>query len=191
MAGRILLTSVLSAVLLFVWGFLFWGVLNVGGQLMQPLPEELDLLASLRKSGATSGMYVYPMPSALNDPAGNQDFEAKHRAGPLLQLAYQAEGGPPMPPRQWALGLGHSFAVALLISSLLAWVAPSLPSYLSRVAFVLLLSSLTALWSSGGDLIWWFHSLPYCLGNTVYLLGGGLVMGLVTAALIRRDPVAR
>ena len=50
MAGRVLLAALLSAVLMFVWGFVFWGVLNIGGNLMQPLPEELDVLAVLRKS---------------------------------------------------------------------------------------------------------------------------------------------
>ncbi len=188
MAGRVLLAALLSAVLMFVWGFLFWGVLNFGGKLMQPLPAELDVLAALRKSGATSGMYVYPMPVDMKDEAGMKAFEAKHLEGPILQIAYQAEGGPPMPPSIFAQGLGHYFAVALLTGCLLALAARGLPSYGSRVTFVLLLSLIAAVWGNVGDAVWWFHSREYCLGNMAYSMGAGLAMALVMAAIVRRDP---
>lgn len=188
MGGRVLLAAFLSAVLMFMWGFVFWGMLNVGGKIMQPLPAELDVLASLRQAGTASGMYVYPMPAAMDDQAGSEAFEAKHTEGPILQMAYQAEGGPPMPPARFAQGLAHYFAVALLTSWLLAMAAQSLPSYGSRVMFVLLLSLVAAVWSTVGDAIWWFHSPAYCLGNMAYLMGAGLVMALVTAAIVRRVP---
>ena len=187
MASRVLLAAVLSAVLMFVWGFVFWGVLNIGAKLMQPLPEELDVLAVLRKSNAASGMYVYPMPADAADPAGNESFEAKHREGPILQMAYQAEGGPPMPPMKFAQGLGHYFAVALLTGCLLALAARGLPSFGSRMIFVLLLSLIAAVWGNVGDAVWWFHSRAYCLGNMAYVMGAGLAMALVLAAIVKRD----
>jgi len=188
MAGRVLLASLLSAVLMFVWGFLFWGVLNFGGRFMQPLPAELDVLASLRQSGAPSGMYVYPMPADMSKEGAAEEFDAKHLEGPILQMAYQAEGTKPMLPSKFAQGLGHYFAVALLTSCLLALAARGLPSFAGRAMFVLLLSLLAAVWSNVGDAIWWFHSREYCLGNMAYTMGAGLAMALVMAAIVRRDP---
>ena len=65
MAGRVLLAAVLSAVLMFLWGFLFWGLLDMSFRLMAPLPAELDVLASLRQANTPSGMYVYPLPTDM------------------------------------------------------------------------------------------------------------------------------
>lgn len=187
MAGRVLLAAVLSAVLMFVWGFVFWGVLNLGEQVMKPLPAELDVLASLRQSSAESGMYVYPMPSEEKDDDAKLIFETKHLEGPILQMAYVAEGGPVMPPERFAQGLGHYFAVALLTGCLLALAARGLPSFGSRVMFVLLLSLIAAVWGNVGDAVWWFHSREYCLANMAYTMGAGLAMALVMASIVRRD----
>ena len=187
MVGRILLAAVLAAILMFLWGFLFWGVFNFGGLIMQPLPAELDVLASLRQSGAPSGMYIYPMPADMQEEGAAEEFDAKHREGPILQMAYQAEGTEPMPPAKLVQGLGHYFAVALLTGCLLGLAARALPGFGSRVIFVLLLSLLAAVWGNGGDAVWWFHSRAYCVGNVVYSMGAGLAMALVMAALVRRD----
>lgn len=187
MAGRVLLAAVLSAVLMFVWGFLFWGIFDFGSKLMEPLPAELDVLASLRQAGTETGMYVYPMPVDPSDEAASAEFEAKHLEGPILQLAYHAEGGPVMPPSMFAQGLGHYFAVALLTGCLLALAARGLPTFGSRVLFVLLLSLVAAVWGNVGDAVWWFHSREYCLGNMAYTMGAGLAMALVMAAIVRRD----
>jgi hypothetical protein len=186
MAGRVLLASVLAAVLMFVWGFVFWGLLGVGAQMMQPLPAELDLLAALRNVQASSGMYAYPMPPDSKDEAAMAEFERKHQEGPLLQLAYRQDGGPPMPPSIFVQGLGHYFAVALLTSCLLALAARGLPRFGGRLVFVLLVSLVAAIWGNVGDVVWFFHSPRYCIGNMAYTLGAGLVMGLVLAALVKR-----
>jgi len=186
MAGRVLLASILAAVLMFAWGFVFWALLGVGPQMMQPLPAELDVLAALRNSQAPSGMYVYPMPVDAQDEAGVAEFERKHQEGPLLQLAYRQEGGPSMPPSIFAQGFGHYFAVALLTGCLLALASRGLPRFSGRLVFVLLVSLVTAIWGNVGDVVWWFHSPRYCVGNMAYTLGAGLAMGLVLAAIVRR-----
>jgi hypothetical protein len=191
MAGRVLLASILAAVLMFGWGYVFWGLLGVGPQLMQPLPAELDVLAALRNVQAPSGMYVYPMPPNAQDKAAAAEFEQKHLEGPLLQLAYRREGGPPMPPSIFAQGFGHYFSVALLTGCLLALAARGLPRFGGRLVFVLLVSLVTAIWGNVGDVVWWFHSPRYCVGNMAYTLGAGLAMGLVLAAIVRRPADAQ
>jgi hypothetical protein len=187
MALRILLAAALSAVLMFLWGFLFWGVMNVGALLMQPLPAqaELDLLAVLRNVQAPSGMYLYPMPPAEGDEEAQQNFATQHQEGPRLQLALVAEGGAPMPPAQLALGWGHNFLVALLAACLLALAGKGLPCFGTRFLAVLLLVFAASLWGNGGDWVWWFHSGTYCLGNAAYQLGAGLLMAVVLAGLVK------
>lgn len=187
MALRILLAAALSAVLMFFWGFLFWGVMNVGASLMQPLPEaaELDLLAVLRNVQAPSGMYFYPMPPGAGDEEAQILFVSEHQEGPRLQLALVAEGGEPMPASQLVLGWGHNFLVALLAACLLALAGRGLPCFGTRLLAVLLLVCAASLWGNGGDWIWWFHSGTYCLGNAAYQIGAGLLMAVVLAGLVK------
>ncbi len=186
MVGRVLLASIVAAVLMFAWGFVYWGLCCMGTKLAAPLPAELDVLAALRNSQAPSGMYVYPLPADPSDEEAQTEWENKFQEGPLLQLAYRKEGGPPMTPSMFAQGLGLNFAVALLTGCLLALAARGLPHFGGRLVFVLLVSLVAAIWTNVGDVVWWFHSPRYCLGSMAYTMGAGLLMGLVVAAIVRR-----
>ncbi len=77
MVGRVLLASIVAAVLMFVWGFVFWGLSGMSTELSAPLPAELDVLAALRNSQAPSGMYVYPMPADPSDEQAQTEWEKK------------------------------------------------------------------------------------------------------------------
>ena len=76
---RLLVAALLSALAMFVWGFVFWGpVLNMTVRLMAPLPAnvELDALAPLRAEKLADGMYVYP------GPLRDQGDEAERQSQP-------------------------------------------------------------------------------------------------------------
>jgi hypothetical protein len=185
MAVRVLVAALVSAVLMFVWGFVFWAVLGMGARLMDPLPAAVDVIAPLRHAQTPSGMYIFPMPADMNIEGAQEEFERLHEEGPLLQLAFVAEGRPAMPPSMYAMGLGHYFAVALLTGCLVAFTVKGMPSFGTRLAFVLLVSLIAVVWSNGGDWVWWFHSPKYCLGNAAYSLVAGLLMSLTMAAVIK------
>ena len=184
MTVRILLASFLSAIALFVWGFVYWGIFNAVGLIMAPLPAELDILAVMRSSQAESGMYIYPFAEGP-DKESQEKFMGQFEEGPILQMAYRKEGGPMMPATQYAKGLGHNFLVALLAASLVAIAGSRLSSFASRAGFVVLLSLFAAVWAHGGDVVWWFHSPLYFAGHTAYMVVGGLLMGLVIGAIVK------
>ncbi len=185
MVGRVLIAGVISALLMMVWGFLFWGVFNIGGKLVKPLPEGFEPDKALREALPESGMYVYPSPVPMGDTEAHAKFEAQHLAGPRFRLSYQAEGGPVMPPATMLKGLVLNLAVALLAGCLTTIAGRSLPRFSSRLGFVLLLSLLASVWGNVADAIWWFHSPEYCLGNIAYGLGAGLIMAAVIALIVR------
>ena len=189
MAVRVILAAVLSAVLMFFWGFVFWGpVLNMTARLMSPLPEdvELDVIAPLRAAQTPDGMYVYPGAlKDMNDAAAKDAWEKKLAEGPVLHMAYHQAGVSPMDPVMFAKGLTHSFVIALLSGGLLAMVAHALPSYASRVGVLLLASLIAALWTNVGNVIWWFHTPQYAAGQIAYTVVAGLLMALATAAIIK------
>lgn len=189
MAIRVIGAAIASAVLMFAWGFVFWGpVFNATARIHEALPAdaELDLLAPMRAAEMPSGMYVYPGPLAdMGDPEAVDAWNKKLADGPLFQLAYQRGGASPMEPATMAKGLAHNFLIALLAGMLLATATPALSGYSSRVGFVVVLTLVGIVWTNVGDVIWWFHSIRYCLGHMLYEGVAGLLMALVTAAIVR------
>ncbi|RIK77444.1 MAG: hypothetical protein DCC67_12615 [Planctomycetota bacterium] len=195
MALRLLLAAVVSAVLMFLWGFVYWGpVLNMTARLMEPLPadREMDILAPMRAGEMPTGMYVYPGPLVdPRDEAAAAEWERKVEEGPIFHLAYRRSGASPMDPVMFATGLLHNFVVALLAAGLLAMVVHTLPSYASRVGLLMLASLIAAVWTSVGAAIWWAHTARYAAGQMAYELGAGLAMALATAAIVKPPAAAR
>jgi hypothetical protein len=189
MAVRVVVAAVISAVLMFAWGFVFWGpVLSMTAKLVSPLPAgaELDVVAPLRAARVLDGMYAYPGPLAdMSDEAAAEAWEKKLHEGPLFQMAYRSEGVSPMDPTMFAKSLAHSFVIALLSGLLLTMVLHALPSYASRVGFLAMVSVIAAFWTNGSNVIWWFHSSEYAAGSMAYEFVAGLLMALATAAIVR------
>jgi hypothetical protein len=190
MLVRIFFGALLAGVLGFFWGFTFWAVLGAGDLLMDPLPNEDGVIQALHNAGLPSGMYVYPAPAHMNDAEAVAAFEEKHMKGPLLQLAYRANGGPAMPPEQYVKGVAHYFAIAFIAGVLLAMARNALPTYGSRVLFVVLLGLVSTVWSHWADAVWFFDSWDYTAGRGVESLVTALLFGLVLAAIIKPAPEA-
>jgi hypothetical protein len=189
MPKRIIFAALVSAVLMFLWGFVYWGpVINATTRLNDTLPaeEELNILAPMRAAQLPTGMYVYPGPLVdMNDAEAKTEWEKKLADGPVFQLAYQQQGTSPMDPAMFAKGLAHNFVVALIAATLLALAAPALGGYSSRVGFLILLTVLGVVWTNPGNVIWWFHTTNHALGHMLYEFVAGLLMALATAAIVR------
>jgi len=186
MAVRVVIAAVLSAIVMFMWGFLYWGVLNVTAKIMEPLPREADVLAPLRAAQTPGGMYVYPGPAESgSDDAAQEEWARKVKEGPIVHMSFREQGVDPMAPAMFAKGLAHSFFIALLMGALLAIASPALHGYTRRVGFLVLVSVIAASGTNIAAVIWWFHSLTYCAGQMVYEIVGGLLIALVIAAIVR------
>jgi hypothetical protein len=189
MAVRVLAAAALSAVLMFFWGFVYWGpVLNMTAKLVAPLPAtaESDIVPVLRREQVTDGMYVYPGPlSTAGDKAAEEEWTKKINEGPVFHLAFRQRGMSPMDPKTFLAGFIHSFVIALLAGLLLAMVVHTLPSFASRVGLLMLVSLIAAIWTNVANVIWWLDTRDYCLGQMAYELGAGLLMALATAAIVR------
>jgi len=189
MAKRVISAAALSAIAMFMWGFVYWGpVLNMMLKLTSPLPAatELDILAPMRAGKMPDGMYVHPGALATpDDEKATAEWERKIGEGPIFHLAYTSGGTSPMDPMMFAKGLAHSFVIALLGGVALAMVAPALRGYGSRAAFLSLVSLIAAIWTNLDNLIWRFYPLNYTLGMVTYALVAGLLMAFITAAIVK------
>jgi hypothetical protein len=168
------LPIVLSAVIVFVASSIMHMVLPYHKSDYQRLPDEDNLLSTLRAANLKTGLYVFPFctPKEMKSPAA----QAKFKQGPVGMMTIRPSGPPAMPKflLQW-------FVFCLLISFFVAYltghtVAPGV-NYLA----VFRVAGTAAFLAYGlGNLsngIW--KGQPW--GMTIKEAVDGLVYGLLTA----------
>jgi hypothetical protein len=188
MFARVVLGSVASAVVLMVWGFLFWVVIAPEGA-MAPARDETALREALSGNLPETGTYRYPLPAAGsgtgNNSAAFQAFREKFRAGPIALIHYTREGAEPLSAGTLLAGFGQLLAASLMAAVLLLVSLPALESYLARVLFVLALGVFAALTTRIADPIWYHLPWRFHLHGALLLLSNWLLAGIVLGATIK------
>lgn len=187
---RILLASLLSALALFVWGFLFWAALPLPFLFLKAPNNESEILDVLKKAQLASGDYVIPWPNEAQrggktDKEMEQELMARHKQGPLVHIMYRADGVDVENPTVFAIGFVHFFVVSLLLAVLLKMALPGLPSYGARVLFVFIAGLFAAVTIDAAQPIWFHHPPLYPLFSGLFHVGIGLLAGLVLGALVK------
>jgi len=178
---RILIGSLLAAVVLFVWGFLFWGLSGVANAVMDPVPDEAALSQKLSEALPKSGVYVLPYPPSQP----SDEFLKRHEAGPLAQIFYRREGLNPMSGGVFGAGFVHMLVSVLVMAFALNLALPATSSYGARVKLVIVAGLAGAIYSNLGKPIWWHHVWDYHLLEFVYDFTSWVLAGLVLARFVR------
>jgi len=161
MTIRVILASVISAVVLFFWGFAFWSFLAMMVSPWKPIAAggDPDVIATLKQAFPESGVYMYPWvdTSAGDQPESAEEFTQQHAAGPIVQVFYHASGiSTSEMGKTMGFGFAHMLACAVLCCVLLALAEP-LCCYSARVCFVFGLGVFSTLWIEGANVIWWHY----------------------------------
>ena len=192
---RLILGALLSAVVLFVWGFVFWAASGIMYQFIHRLPNEDEVSQALQKTDPDSGTYLIPFPDPAAMSGADRDKEAALKTqdlkGPLVEIIYRKEGLDPTRPQEYAVGFCHFLAASLLAGVLLILSQPGLPRYWMRVAFVTLAGVFATVAVSFAGPIWFHHPWEAVLYTSAYQVIGWMLAGLVLGLVIRpTDPTA-
>ena len=76
---RLLLGAVIGSVAMFLWGFLFWGVLPFGNQAIAGADDSAAAQQALAAVFAETGTYLVPFSEDPSDPG----YQTLHKAGPI------------------------------------------------------------------------------------------------------------
>jgi len=184
---RFILGALLSAVVLFVWGFIFWTQLPMMDLMFPALPNESSLDQALKDIPA-SGEYLFPEWHAAKgktDTPEGKIWDAKVRQGPVGRIIISKEGASPMDPKILVLGFVHFLIASVMAATLLTLALPGLPTYGTRLLFVTALGVFASVTLNLMDSVW-FHRpwlVPLVLtGNHIV---GWFLAGLVLAGVIR------
>ena len=183
---RVLIATVVAGVILFVWGFLAWGVTGMHETTGGKASDEVALAAALKAHLPVSGAYALPYPP--DDKEAWPEYEERHQAGPIAFISIRREGGPVMQPMMFVNGFAVYLANGLVMSLLLFMVRGSLTSYVARVVFVTALGLVTGLKS---DLVmwnWFYFPIDWTMMNVLdHVIGYG-ACGVAIGAIIKKRP---
>jgi len=177
--NSILLRGLLGGVAMFLAGIITHVLLPLGEVGIQRLPAEDPVTAALRAVVPNRGLYYFPAPPPNATSDQQQQWQQRHRAGPVGLLVYQPQGGEPMPPRQLLGEFASNVAVALLAAWLLAQAAPA--SYAARVLFVAALGLLATLAINVSFWNWYAFPTDFTLAAIASEVIGFAAAGLVLA----------
>jgi hypothetical protein len=194
MLFRLILGAFLSAMVLMVWGAVFWVATPVPYEVMKKHPQQDALARMLKEQNLESGTYFIPFPDKEvvrgGDMKAMQELDDKMQEGPLIQLTYRKEGVNPSSPVWYALGFGHFFVSALLVGGLLVTALPGLRSYVARWLFVSLVGIFAAVAIHLSFPIWFHHPWGFALMEAGFAAVGWLLAGAVMAAVVRKRSTA-
>ena len=176
---RLVIGSVLAAILIFVWGFVFWTVLPHPSWGFKPIPaehlEEFNYDLALLEPGT----YVSPYHGQLPGETA-EEMATRHEISPIVLLNVDPDGAPMMSPVTLVQGFLHGLLAASMMGVLLMLAAPALPGYSERVKFVIVAGLFCALWAQPNHTIWFNRSCGvttwYCIYDVVTWALAGLVL---------------
>lgn len=178
---RALIASCVAAVVLFVWGFVFWMFTPAPRAMMKPVADENRLVYELQQSLPESGCYSVPNCANATDDQGKKAAEERMKNGPMVLVFYRKE---PPGPIMMLYGYAHMAASALLAALLLNLALPGLQSFAARWLFVTLLGTFASVWITLSQSIWMMHPWEYSLLYAGFQVVGWVLAGLVLAAII-------
>lgn len=178
---KLILGSVLAAVAMFFWGFLYWAAFPFTYRIMAPAPNEQALAKSIGDALPASGVYMLPHPKG-----GSEDVVAKRfQAGPLVQINIQKQGTAPVQGSVFFWGFVHMLVSCFLMALVLRLAAPALPSFATRLQAAALAGVAAACYSNLGKPIWWHQTWDYHLLNFGFDLGSWLLAAVVLAWFVK------
>ena len=183
---KFLFAPALSALAMFVWGFIYWGAPHhLPYKALSTVADEGATALAVGKLFSASGTYLLPSPLLGDDKMNELALR-----GPLVEVHVVKEsfGGAEM-GKTMALGFAHVFVISVMLSTMLCLLAKAFERWTCRVKFCAFLGLLVAICDLG-NAIWWHHSLGWTLAQAFYDFVMYVIAGLVLAKFVTPKPAA-
>ncbi len=173
--GQLWVPILVSAVLVFLLSSVIHMALKYHNSEYRGLSNEDEVMAALRKGGATPGLYILPYCSDMKE-MGKPEMQRKLTEGPIAYVTVSPSGMPNMGPQlaQWFL---FTVVVSLFAAYLASRTVPAGASYLT-VFRVVGCTAFMAYGFAGIPTSIWFKRPWSATGKDLF---DALLYGLVTA----------
>lgn len=180
--ARVLLGIALSTVVVYLWGFVYWGASSLPYSTWNETADDAAAGRVLVEHFSQSGVYYIPSPN--NDPELRAELYA---SGPTGFVIVDVDGRPEFDTAIMAQGFFLNGVVMAVLAILLRLCLGSAPRYLDRVKVVALVGLIAVLMVNVGDIVWWAMPAGWEFAQIFYnftamLLGGSIVAHFVRPA---------
>lgn len=170
--GRLAIGALAAGAVMWLLGFVLYGVLFDVGWSTAPEATQLALQQALKALPASGSYYI---------PTGQTPaMMAAFQAGPVAQIHYNAHGFPAFDGVTFAAGFVQFAAVAAMIGWLLGGLGERAASFAARARVVCGMAAIAVVYIHFADPIWyhadWRNPLYKSLCDFIILSAGGLVM---------------
>ena len=181
---RVLIAGVLGGIAMFVWTSIAHVATPLGRIGFSQIPNEAPVLAAMHGAMADKpGLYFFPWIDPT-DPNVEKNYQEKVRDNPSGLVLYHPPGATEgMTPVQLIEEFSKELVQTLIAAFLLSLTV--LGAYLARVGFVTLIGVSAGIATNFSYFIWYRFPLDYTLAYASIEIIGGLVAGLVIAAIVR------
>ena len=155
-----------TAVVLFVFGFLYWGANPLPNQALNTPPDTNAAAAAVVEQFPESGMYSFMGPGLSATVL--VDHEASAEVDPVAML--------------------YGFIHYLVIAGLLAVVLQNGASVSAHVRRAFIMGLAAVVLVEGSDIIWWGHPWGWKLWGAAYHVLVFVIGALVLSKFLPRDP---
>lgn len=182
---KIVLPSLLAAIVVFIWMFISWAVLPWHNTDMKNIRDDA-LVQQMKSSLNEPGIYLYPGEPADESDAGMGEWFSKFRTGPVISfMVYYPNGIEPMNPLQFIKGFVINFIAAFIAGILLMMTLAQNPSFWRKVIFIMLLGLFAGFIGPFIEWNWWNFPTTYTIVGVVDYCVTWFFAGLILAWRIK------
>lgn len=188
--GRVILATVVGAVVVFAWGFVAWAGFNLYSFAFKNLPSEAVVVPALKSAIPETGAYWFPgMPeeTAATTPeqvqTNMESWKERHKTGPLGLLLYRQTGYDAMSPSVFIRGFVIMLASALMMSLIVGGVQSN--AYGKRFGAALLAALFAVLATHASNWNWFGLPDKYLMAMTLDTLVAWTLASLLIAAIVK------
>jgi hypothetical protein len=178
--SRQLVGVLLATVAIFLWGFVYWGLMSAPYAPLKATNGDEAAQKALLDHFPSTGMYL--IPGTYNTP---EDSARLYAAGPIAMVNFVREGHPMEDPVLMGQGFVLNLVVVLLLAVLMKRALPALPSYRDRVVFAALVGLTAVMMIDFGDAVWWRYPVAWKTSQALYGLVSFTIAGAVLGKFIQ------
>lgn len=180
--GKTLGGVLLAALVLWAWGFVFWGVNPMPYETWSATKDDAAAQAALRQHFPEGGTYFIPSRQHTMD-----EQQALLDAGPwgFVEISYAKRA--PFEMSTMAYGLGVNIVFAGALAFLMYRVRNTARTYSGRLGVPFWAAVASVVLFEGDDIVWWGLAADWQLQQAIYHFVGIFLAGAVLAYFIKGE----
>ncbi|MCA9078346.1 MAG: hypothetical protein KDA93_25180 [Planctomycetaceae bacterium] len=184
---NLIIGTVIAAVVLYLYGFLYWG-----GAI--PYGEHVWKQSSDDSAAGLALVQHFPDKGTYFVPASTNAAEARvalYEQGPVAMVHMLApQGRPEVDPSIMIQGFLVNLAFIIAVGLLMKHVVKALPSFGSRLMMAILAGLACTLLTDIGDIAWWTIDWQWKVYTGLYHFTAWVIVGAILAAFVRPNEAA-